>query len=353
MSHPQDNFDNARGLLKGTSSMQSTSITLPGGVSAPSIASDSMNFPSVTTPLGSTGKLTPDASVQQSLMGPSTGASASVAQAPTDPLQQAPSPSPSDSMLPGAPSTGAQVYPPPDLSNTSSMSSIPTPVIPSPDRAPPTLDAPVESVTPPPKVAGLSWIRKHRRTILLVVVLCAVAMGIFFYTYHKATTSKAFSGGAGRNLPRDPEILSSKDLVIHLAKGSALELQPAPASASPDYSTLKDTLERLTRQQEKVTQALDELRRSTDGGCDSADGDPEALKRDELKLNRTRSSTPEVVQAAVGAPLTHNAAYSNDSLSKDSKVGRARWMRSPEDNAPRTYGSLHASDIVYSSFGSV
>ena len=298
----------------------------------------------------------PDASLNFSVP-PGSGAQAPPAAAPAVDAAQA-----------GA--VAAQALPPPlsvpaDLPQTSSMSSLSTPEIPSfdvgagaapagsfPDGLPP----PAMTKSLPRRTGWLDWIRHHRRTFILALALVGFAVVLFIITYMRSSGGGGGGGGGGGKSGGGGARGDSKDFTVRLAQGSTLELQglggASPAGSSQECSSLKGAIDDLSRQQKGIAQELERL-----VGKSGCDGDPdcedaEGLKRDELKLTRPSKLAQEPQS---GGKVHYSSQLSTQAFGEPPTPQGGRWVQSStgHDGGLRAYGSARSGDMVYSTFAAL
>lgn len=333
MSQAQQNFDKTRGLVAGTTVLQSSSVALPGGSAASPQGPPgrTMSFPAVdpsSAPASGTSAAppsmpVPDASTQ--------GVLPAAPVLPSEPAflpPVAPAVPPSQPVF-APPAPSAAVFPA-DLPQTSPLSSMSTPEI---VPLGPPLPLPHEQPRKLSVGGGvLGWIRRHRRSFALLLLLLGIALVIFFTTLTRGKQQGTGRGGGGGSGG------SPKDFVVHLAQGSTLELQGlsgSPSTQQPACGALQGSLDKLSRQQEQIAQAV----RKLEGDDGVGDDDARDLKKHELKLTRLSKE---------GSPGAGGKVHYSSNLSTQALEGDAggRWVQ--RGGELRTYGGRSPSDMTFS-----
>jgi len=181
---PAPNFDQARAAVTGSAGMQSNFVAVPGASS--SVQGPSMSFPNTASAMETPPPLlAPDISMQATL--------------PTDSLASNPIPMP--------PVTPNPTFEASETPFSSATTPVPPPQQVAPSQ-PPTMLA-------PKKILSKRWTLSRKMTTFLIVVLVGIGLIVFVYSFLNRPATQP---------GKQPEN-SSRDVVVHLAQGSALELQ--------------------------------------------------------------------------------------------------------------------------------
>ncbi|NDE02440.1 MAG: hypothetical protein EBZ91_11985, partial [Gammaproteobacteria bacterium] len=130
-----------------------------------------------------------------------------------------------------------------------------------------------------------------------------------------------------------------KDFVVHLAQGSTLELQGlsgSPSTQQQACGALQGSLDKLSRQQEQIAQAV----RKLEGDDCAGDDDARDLKQHEMRLTRlSKDGSP-----GAGGKVHYSSNLSTKALEGD--AGGGRWVQRGAEL--RTYGGRSPSDMTFS-----
>ena len=336
IASPATNFDQARSAVMGGAGMQSSFVAVPGG--GASTAAPSMNFPDPA---------------MGPLVAPPPEINPQAAQSGSAPI-------PDVSMQAGIPTGSSpaldQIYtlppttPPAFDANTTPFSSATTPLPPP--------SGPAVAVSPPPapikpKVFHKKWSLSRKITVTFIVVLAAIALVIFVYSF--------FNRHASPSSTRPDVAPQPKDIVVHLAQGSALELQGlkdlVPQSSGGDVSGLKRDIASMQKTLDSIDtnqKTIEETLNSWDDWQPSDGGDSKK------KASKPRDTAPTAAPttAAPASRLSKAVHYSADLAmqsgggSEHAEVHRsnAKWAT----GAPtRFYGGAsapHDSPMHFSEF---
>jgi len=334
-ANPSTNFDQARQAVSSGASMQSSFVAVPGASS--SVPSPSINFPAATS------------------APPLPGASVDPAAQPAPPI---PDVSMQAALPPPIPDVSMQAALPPSASaaptfdvNATPFSSATTPPFPPSEPPPP----------PPPaqkakNIFAKKWSLSRKVAVALMVTLAVVAVALFFYSYLSRRRSPS---GSAATSPTDP-----KDITIHLAQGSVLELQglkdAAPQNPGADLSALKTDLATMQKTLDSIDSNQKAIESSLEGWDDwqPKDSVPSSRKDKPPRSNGAPASAP--ASAAASAPasrLLKTVRYSADLATQTAEADRdngkntnARWASGA---STRFYGEAHSSPMHFSTFPSL
>lgn len=316
-ANPSTNFDQARKAVSSGASMQSSFVAVPGASS--SVPSPSMNFPAATPappPLG-----------------------ASVAP-------------PADQPAPPIPDVSMQAALPPTFDvNATPFSSATTPPFPPPDPAPP----------PPPAQKAKSsfakkWSLSQKVAVALMVSLAVVAVALFFYSYFSRTRSPSGVKPSGSAATSPPE---PKDITIHLAQGSVLELQGLKDPQNPgaaDLSGLKTDLAAMQKTLDSIDSNQKTLESSLEGWDDWQPNDRVPSSQKDTPPRSKGAPASAAPASAPASRLAKTVRYSADLATQTAEADRAngkgttaRWA---SEASTRFYGEAHSSPMHFSTFPS-
>lgn len=358
----EQNFNRARAAVSGKVGMQSSFVALPSGGASASAPNAPLSFPdastasaapSTTAALGPPGPPAPlqDLSMQSNVPYPYPYA-----------------PPPGQAPLGSAQlTTNAPNAPPPPLyqnlpvynpnPDTTAFSSLSTPVPPPPPLQP---DAPKPLQ---PRASFLDrfkkWSLSKKLSVALIVALVVVALIVFLRALFKQ----------GSKAPQPGSPPAPKDVVVHLAQGSTLQLQGLNDGAQPgDFAAIKQnlasiqtTLSSIDAEQKALEKALasegggsgwKDAWRDEDGG-----GAPGALRVGAPASPPPASPPASTPPAPEAQRLSKTVRYSADLAMQNSPdrggAGAAPKDRWSKNGATRFYGGAQhpcASPIHSSSF---
>lgn len=316
-ANPSTNFDQARQAVSSGASMQSSFVAVPGASS--SVPSPSMNFPEATP------------------APPPLDTSVAPAAQPAPPI----------------PDVSMQAALPPTFDvNTTPFSSATTPPFPPLDPAPP----------PPPaqkakSIFAKKWSLSRKVAVALMVTLAVVAVAVFFYSYFSRTRSPSGVKPSGAAAASPPE---PKDITIHLAQGSVLELQglkdAVPQNPGADLSGLKTDLAAMQKTLDSIDSNQKTLESSLEGWDDWQPNDRVPSSRKDKPPQSKGAPASAAPGSAPASRLAKTVRYSADLATQTAEADRgngkgttARWA---SEASTRFYGEAHSSPMHFSTFPS-
>jgi hypothetical protein len=213
------------------------------------------------------------------------------------------------------------------------------------------------------------WSLSRKLTVSLIVVLAGIALVIFIYSYfNRRTSPPSKRPDDAATAPTQP-----KDVVVHLAQGSSLQLQGlkdlAPQTGGGDVASIKKDIAAM----QKTLESIDSTQKTWEGPCDGKDASRQDdwrqddwrrddMRRDDMDAAKKKPNSGPRADAAPAtaspaARLSKSVHYSADLAMQSGGSDRmpeqrsnARWA---SDAPPRFYGDAsgsHASALHFSEF---
>jgi hypothetical protein len=217
------------------------------------------------------------------------------------------------------------------------------------------------------------WSLSRKLTVSLIIVLAGIALIIFIYSYfNRSTVPPSKRPDAVAAAPTQP-----KDVVVHLAQGSSLQLQGLKDLVSQNGGGDVASLKKDIATMQKTLESIDSTQKTWEGPCDGKDSwrqddmRQDDWRRDDWRRDDWRRDDTDTAKKKTGpgprsdAPasaspaglLSKSVRYSADLAMQSGGSDRtpeqssnARWASGAP---PRFYGDAsgsHASALHFSEF---